>query len=268
MKRVQLFEFEDQQWFPNSMRIALTKLIVVLHKMIGLGDVMTKLISDALKKSEKNQVVDLGSGAGGPMPEVMGKLAKSQEFGNVRMILTDLFPNKEAITTIERLGNTKLSFQKKPVDATHLEKAPEGLKTMINSFHHMNPTQAKQILHSAYKSKQPILIYEMAENKIPLLIWWLMLPLSFIVMIIMVLFMTPFVRPMTFKQIFFTYIIPVIPLFYAWDGQASMPRIYTLKDVDELLEGLSDDSYIWEKGPAKKENGKSLGYYLFGMPTK
>ena len=45
MKRAQLFEFEDQKWFPNSMRIALTKLIVVLLKMIGTD----KLLAEKLK---------------------------------------------------------------------------------------------------------------------------------------------------------------------------------------------------------------------------
>ena len=242
----------------------MTKLIVVLHKMMGLDEVITQLISKALKKSSTNQIVDLGSGAGGAMPYVMESLNASEEHANTRMLLTDLYPNKEAIASIRKLNNPNLSFQETPVDATHLKDAPKGLKTMVNSFHHMNPEQAKQILTSAYESKQPILIYEMAENKIPLLLWWLLLPLSISIMLVMVWFMTPFVKPLTFKQLFFTYVIPVIPIFYAWDGQASMPRIYTLSDMDELLEGLSDESYVWEKEPAKNAKGKNQGYYVFG----
>jgi hypothetical protein len=44
---------------------------------------------------------------------------------------------------------------------------------------------------------------------------------------------------------------------YAWDGQASLPRMYTIKDLNELLEGLGSESYTWEKGYAKKKNGKN-----------
>ena len=79
--------------------------------------------------------------------------------------------------------------------------------------------------------------------------------------------MTPFVKPLTWRQIVFTYLIPIIPMCYAWDGQASLPRMYTLKDLDELLEGLGSESYTWEKGYAKKKNGKKQGTYLLGLPN-
>ena len=83
----------------------------------------------------------------------------------------------------------------------------------------------------------------------------------------MSLSMTPFVKPLTWKQLLFTYIIPVIPLCYAWDGQASMPRIYSFDDLDTLLEGLETPDFYWEMGYAKKGNGKKAGTYLVGYPT-
>lgn len=268
MKRVQLFEFEDQRWFPDSFRIALTKLIIVFHKMMGIGDILSHLISEALKKTNARQLVDLGSGAGGSMEYVMENILTRDPQSDVKMVLTDLYPNKDAIETINQLKNPHLSYYPTPVDATKLESAPEGLKTMINCFHHMPKKQARQILESASKSKQAILIYEMSENKMPLLLWWLFLPISIVIMITMVFFMTPFVKNLTFGQVFFTYIIPLIPLFYAWDGQASMPRIYTPKDVEELLEGLHSDGYTWTINSAKKSNGKALGYSVLGVPTQ
>ena len=202
------------------------------------------------------------------MPQVIDILNDTTEHANVKMILTDLYPNANTISDIKKLNKKNLNYSETSVNATKLGDAPKGLKTMINSFHHMNPTQAREILKSAHKNKQAILIYEMAENKIPLILWWLLLPLSIVIMLIMVWFMTPFVKPLTFKQLFFTYIIPVIPFLYAWDGQASMPRIYTLNDIDELLEGLNNESYTWTKGPAKKPNGRTMGYYILGMPSR
>ena len=75
------------------------------------------------------------------------------------------------------------------------------------------------------------------------------------------------VRPVTPQQLVFTYLIPLIPLFYAWDGQASMPRIYWLEDLEELLEGLEDPGYTWEKGHGTSKRGGKLGTYLLGMPV-
>ena len=79
--------------------------------------------------------------------------------------------------------------------------------------------------------------------------------------------MTPFVKPLTCRQIVFTYLIPIIPICYAWDGQASLPRMYSLKDLDHLLEGLGSENYIWHKDQLKKRNGKKQGTYLVGLPN-
>jgi hypothetical protein len=165
------------------------------------------------------------------------------------------------------ITSDNISYLNTSVDATNISKAPKGLKTMMNSFHHMRPKKARAILESAQRTHQPLLIYEMGDNNIPLLIWWLLLPISLVVLIILALFMTPFVKPLTWRQIVFTYLIPIIPICYAWDGQASLPRMYTLKDLELLLDGLGSENYTWEKGHAKKENGKKQGTYLLGLPN-
>ena len=267
MKRIQLFEFEDFSWFPGWLRICMTNLIVILQKMIGIPEVLSGLIANILRKKNLLNIVDLGSGSGGVMPEVMESLRNDQNLKNIQMVLTDLYPNQEMYKKYNINRNDQISYLETSVDATNIANAPEGLKTMINSFHHMPPKKARAILESAQRTNQPLLIYEMGVNNIPLLIWWLFLPISLIILIIMVLFMTPFVKPLTWRQIVFTYLIPIIPVCYAWDGQASLPRMYTLKDLDVLLEGLGSDNYTWEKGYAKKKNGKKQGTYLLGLPN-
>ena len=130
---------------------------------------------------------------------------------------------------------------------------------MIGSFHHMKPTTAKKILQSAQNNRQPILIYEVAKNNIPIFLWWLLLPISLTILILMSLIMTPFVRPLSLTQILFTYLIPIIPLVYAWDGQASLMRTYTFEDIESLLNGEKKDDYQWTIRDAKRENGRILG---------
>jgi hypothetical protein len=264
MKRIQLFEIEDFQWFPKSIRNSMTNLIMVLLRMMGTADVLGRLISEARKKYSFNQVVDLGSGSGGAMPETINKLNQSNPEAPVNLMLTDLYPNPEIIKQFE--DNDFIRYNKTSVDAESFRDVPEGLKTMINSFHHMPPQKAKNILKSASDAKQAILIYELAENKMPLIVWWLFLPISLCLLIVITLFMTPFVRPMSWQQIVFTYIIPVIPICYAWDGQASYPRTYSYDDLNAMLAEIEDSAYEWQVAPAKKDNGKNAGYYILGYP--
>lgn len=266
MKRLELFEFEDFDWLPGSIRTGVTNLIVVLHRLLGTSNVIANLIVQAGNKFNFSQIVDLGSGSGGAMPDVIAQINEKRSRDPINLILTDLHPNSDFIKEIAHLNLKNVSYDENAVDATNFSQTPEGLKTMVNSFHHMPPTTAKKILQSAQKNSEPILIYEMGENFVPTLLWWLLLPISLIVLIIMVLFMTPFVKPLTWKQLLFTYLIPIIPIVYAWDGQASTMRTYTFNDIKKLLDNSQDNRYIWKMGKAKKKNGKNLGYYLLGYP--
>ena len=268
MKRIQLFEFEDQSWFPDFMRSSLTKLIKVLLRLTGLAESATHLVKSKLKELNTQKLVDLGSGAGGVMIDVYQGLKKDNDLKNIQLTLTDLYPNQSVIKNINDLEDPNLKYLSRPVDATKLAEAPEGLKTIFNAFHHLPKDKARSVLQSSAKTNSPILIYEMSSNNIPLIIWWLLLPVSLVILIVMVLFMTPFVKQLTVKQIFFTYVIPIIPIAYAWDGQASFPRTYALSDFDELLKDVDQSSYKFEIELFKNTKGKTQGYYVFGKPLK
>ena len=242
----------------------MTNLIAVLHRIVGTEEVIACQIAGILKTHPCNNIVDLGSGSGGIMPGVLDRLRSDYGFNDLSLLLTDLYPNKDSMAQWD--GHEAIGYHPEPVDATNLKAAPEGLKTMINSFHHMEPENAREILRTAMVNKQPIFIYEMGKNNIPLPIWWLLLPVSLFILMLMVLFMTPFVRPLTWQQLLFTYIIPIIPVCYAWDGQASLPRMYTMEDLDTLLKDLQSLDYGWSKGDANKKNKKKLGTFLVGLP--
>jgi len=267
MKRLELFEFEDFQWLPNFLRSGVTNLIKVLHRLTGTPEVLSSLILSIKEKHNFEQIVDLGSGSGGPMLEVIKEINKSNSGNPVNLLLTDFYPNPKVVNNINSQKIVNVRYHESSLDAKDIEKAPKGLKTMIASFHHMKPSVAMEILHSAEKSKQALLIYEIAKNNVPVLIWWLLLPLSLIILIVMSLIMTLFVRPLSFTQLLFTYLIPIIPLVYAWDGQTSLMRTYTFEDIESLLGERNDNKYVWEISEAKKPNGKKAGYYILGYPV-
>lgn len=262
MKRRHVLEFEDLPSFPPWLRASVTDTIVVFARAIGIPKVLGDLVARALQEQDLTQIVDLGSGSGGVMPDVLDYLRAMPGLEQTELTMTDLYPNPDAL---RRFSDGPARFKHEPVDATNLAQAPRGLKTMVNSFHHLRPEQAKAVLRSAVDARQPILIYEMADNTMPFWMWVLALPIGLSLTAAMCLVFSAGVRPYSFKQFFFTYCIPLIPAFYAWDGQASMPRIYCLADLDELLEGLDRPDYTWEKGEAKNKTGQ--GIYLLGTPS-
>ena len=266
MKRVHVFEFADAPWFPSWMRTALTNVIVVLARVMGANDVLSVLVSRVLAEQKIDRVVDLGSGGGGVMPDVLEKVREHPDTAQASLVMTDLYPNDDAVERFNDPATPHLSYERSSVDATDLASAPSGLKTMVNCFHHMRPEQARSILRSARESRQPLLIYELGDNGLPFAVWCVGLLIGLPLVALSCLLFTPLSRPVSVRQLLFTYVIPLIPIVYAWDGQASMPRIYTLEDLDELLEGLAGDDYRWEKGHALNARGSKAGLYLLGLP--
>ena len=106
----------------------------------------------------------------------------------------------------------------------------------------------------------------MGTHFLPFIVWLLILPLSLAVNFISALILTPFCKPLTFGQLIFTYLIPIIPVCYAWDGQASLARIYSERDIKSLLIGLEKSSYNWVIKPGISKNRKKLGYCIIGYP--
>jgi hypothetical protein len=259
MKRIQLFELEDYPWFPHWLRACLTRLMVVMHQLLGTPADVASLLTRALRHTGQHTIVDLCSGGGGPMREVFRVLQAQPSGEQLSLTFTDLYPNREVAAEVNSGPNPALTYRLAPVNALQVPVELAGVRTMVGSFHHMNPATARSILQHARDSRQAICIVEMSDNSLPIALWWVSLPMIFL----MVFFLTPFARPLTWKQLVFTYLLPVIPLCFAWDGAVSNARTYTLDDLDQLLVGLETADYKWEKG---RITGKAKKLYLLGLP--
>ena len=261
MKRIQLFELEDYPWFPHWLRACLTRLMVVMHNLLDTPADIAALLTKAMRHTKQHTIVDLCSGGGGPMREVFRVLQAQPGGEQLNLTLTDLYPNQEVAAAINNGPNPALTYRLAPVDALQVPAELVGVRTMVGSFHHMNPATARRILQHARDSRQAICIYEMSDNSLPIALWWVSLPMLFL----MVFFLTPFARPLTWKQLLFTYLLPIIPLCFAWDGAVSNARTYTLDDMDQLLAGLETEDYKWEIG---RHTGKAKKLYLLGLPLQ
>lgn len=220
---------------------------------------MAGLVAEVLKKTDSSGIIDLCSGSGGPMPEVLNILQTQYGMEDVHLTMTDLYPDLRAAEMYNNQSDNNISYLSTPVDATDISVQMNGIRTIIGGFHHMTPYEAKKILESAQNDREPICIFEISDNNPPIWLWWVSIPIIFV----MTFFITPMVRPMSWQQLVFTYIIPIIPFCFAWDGAVSNARTYTLNDMDELLNQFQSNGYIWKKGSIE---GMTNQLYLIGLP--
>jgi ubiquinone/menaquinone biosynthesis C-methylase UbiE len=258
MKRIHAFEFEDLSWFPKNLRNYGTDFLQFGANTFDIYKDIVPILEKGLKSAGNNTILDIASGGGGSYIKLANHL-KAKE-NNIKIILTDYYPNIPAFERTQKFHPEVISFEEKSVDAMNVSKDLKGFRTQFLSLHHFNPKDAKKILQDAVNNKQPIGIFEAQQRDIKSLIPMILSPIS-------VLLMTPFIRPFKFDRILFTYLIPIIPLFVMWDGIVSVLRTHTNEELKSMVASLEgSDSFEWEI--ATTNSKPSNISYLLGTPKK
>src|SRR5262249_18310381 len=82
-----------------------------------------------------------------------------------------------------------------------------------------------------------------------------------------VLVLAPFIRPFRWSRLFWTYLVPALPLVLLFDVIVSILRIYSAPELRDLIAGL--DRYPWEMGRVRKIQWLPIpNTYLMGVPSK
>ena len=115
-----------------------------------------------------------------------------------------------------------------------------------------------RILADAARRKQPLLIFEATSRTAPGIATALVIPL-------MVLLLTPSIRPVSWLRIAFTYLIPVLPIIIFWDGLVSSLRTYSPAELLAMARESEEPGYRWTAGsiPVAGLGGVP---YLVGCP--
>jgi hypothetical protein len=173
--------------------------------------------------------------------------------------LTDLHPNERAVSAIERLGSESVRYLRESVDASNPPPGLSGVRSMFAFFHHLRPEAAREVLASAFRTGEPICIFEITDPTPAGILSCIMMP-------VYVLLLTPFVRPISIWQIVFTYLVPVLPLLIAWDGFVSTLRTYSPAELERMTSDLSDDTYEWDIGTVSHPILPIRFPYALGLP--
>ena len=287
MKRLHLFEVEDLAKCPDWIRNGVTAMIVVVHRWFGVPQVIASQLEPILADFDNQSavmVVDSCSGSGGPMPDALELLAATQEpTRSIRLLLTDIRPPSRLVGELHK-GDLSIQYLDRSVDAClpmmdqiDAEDVSNGsddqrsiagveavVRTLVCGFHHLAPEQARLFLLDAQQANQPLLIFELTDGTVPpRWLWWSTLLPNFLFGLLVSLF----ARPLSIRSVVFSFLLPVIPACFAWDGAVTSARIYREGEFHAMLATLpKTNRYRWE---FRTVPGAVVEYSLIvGRPVK
>lgn len=254
-----LFEFEDLAWFPDTIRESMTDYLRYLITKMDFYRPIVPLLIEGMNKLNTNQVIDLCSGGGGSIEQIQNELKRLSDT-DIKIILTDKYPNISAYQFLSAKTNGAISFVDTPVDAADVPLTLKGFRTIFSGFHHFDERSAKAVLKNAVDARSGIVIFDGGNKNI--------LAILFILIVhpIVFFFFTPFFKPFRFSRIFFTYIIPLIPFCTVWDGIVSIIRLYRPDELLQMAREVKPDTYHWNSGQKKSKFGLMVTF-LIGYPV-
>lgn len=259
MKRMQLVELEDLPWFPAVLRDGGTAYLALAERASGHAKRLVPPLERALAATGATRVVDLCSGAGGPVRVVADELAARGR--PVHVTLTDRYPNVASLAHATEGSDGRLTAHAAPVDATAVPEELTGFRTVFNAFHHFPPDVARRILADAVAKRQPIGVFEIVSREPLMLLALLASPL-------VVTLSVPFWRPFRWPWLLWTWVVPAMQPFVLWDGLVSWLRVYGVDELRELVAGLDAPDWEWDIGTLRLGDAPANATYLIGRPIR
>lgn len=256
MRAPRLFELEDQAWLPRPIRDAGTDHLRIMWEW-GAYQPIVRRLKEALVATGSRTIVDLCSGGGGPVVAVQRAL--EQAGLAVDVILTDRYPNVRTYQYARERSIGRIRFIDQPVDAAAVPEDLNGFRTMFGALHHFSQGAVRRTLQDAIAKRQPIAAFDMTRGTPP--------PPSMAILgnPLGVLLAAPFVRPFRWSRLFWTYLVPIVPLCLTWDAFVSGLRLHSVQGLQELVASLPPNDYVWQVGGEKFPRSIT---YVIGYPQR
>lgn len=257
-----LIEFEDLPGIPRAVRDGGTDLLDLLFGRVGFYRALAPRLIALMEATGTSTLVDLCSGGGGG---ALAMRAEMERLGrrDVDLLLTDRYPSEAAIARIGQLRDARVRYRAESVDALDAPRELRGIRTIFGALHHFVPTDAQRLMQSAVDASVPIALFDVAASptlrKFPVWIAPFAALVNMLALFVVALLLVPLVRPFRWSRVLLTYVVPLIPLLFAWDGTVSALRAYTPEELLAMTRAVrGGERYDWEAGRA----GSAL--YLVG----
>jgi len=263
VKRIRLFEWEDQPWLPAALRDCVTDHLRFTFGAPGAGNLretIARIVGPPLGRSMADRIVDVCSGGGGPLPAVLPLLER--DLGRpIGATLTDRFPNRRAFERAEEESGGRIRGELASISAWDVPPSLGPFETLFTAFHHFDPDDAQAILADAARKRRTIVVVEPFRRREALLVGLG----GFLRGVIL----TPRVGRMTLARALWTYPVPISAAVLGWDGFVSCLRAYSADEMLSLARGAASDGYVWSAG-VEPIPGSPLGLavtWLVGEPA-
>lgn len=253
MRRLHLFEFGDQPWLPPVLRDLLTDQLQHEIEARGVYRPIVARLARAMRRARCTGLIDLCSGAGGPVLGLRDELA-ARLGAAVDVVLTDRFPNLPAFARARRRAPAHVTAVERPVDARRVPAELTGFRTIFSAFHHFRPDDARAVLQDAVDRRAAIGVFEFTVRTPRA-------PLAMARAALRVWARAPLDLPRTPARLLLGCLVPVVPWMYFVDASVSHWRTYTPAELLAMTERLRGPPHRWEVG---REGGVT---YLIGVPT-
>ncbi len=260
MKRLHLIEFHDMGWVPTAWRDTLTDFMAFFAVRFNVYHPVLPQLELHIQRLRVSQIVDLCSGGAGPVRTLLRHI-RTIDGRAINVILTDKYPNLAAFKKAKEEAGEGIDYLDSSIDATDVPQQLFGFRTLFASFHHFRPDHARSILQDASSKSQGIAVFEYTERNA--LVWAIPILLT----PVFIWLCMPFVRPMTWRHLLWTYVLPIVPVIGAWDGFVSCLRTYSPVELRKLTENCGAPGYKWEIGRIRSF-GACRVTYLFGYPSE
>lgn len=152
---------------------------------------------------------------------------------------------------VKQITNINLS------DVAKSTNSCEKIVISINNAHLLSDAELVEQIKKMTEVFDQIIIGEGNNKSVRQVIGMLLLsPL-------VALFCGPFVKPLKWSRLFFTYIIPLVPIMIAWDGIVALFKIRSPEKIKILAESNLPKNWIWTSGKSQNNRGGFV-IYLHG----
>jgi hypothetical protein len=264
LRRLQLFEWEDQPWLPTPIRDFITDHLRYtsnerMRHPVNLA--MAERLMTLLRKTGQRRIVDLCAGGGGPLPDIC-RIFENELGYPVEILLTDLYPNARAFRQLEAESGGRIKARYDSTSAFDVPADLDGVRTVFTAFHHFKPEDARLILGDAVRKRAPIAVFEPLERTVRCV------ALVGVMSLLRGFTHTPRLGSLTRARLLLTYVLPIAPAVFAWDGMVSALRSYNSNELRDLAFSITGDGYRWEWGrfDVRGPYGSMPTTYLIGFP--
>lgn len=209
-------ELEDHSWFPPVLRKFQTEFIGFVVARFNVYDGFVKHLNTLSLPAQP--LTDLCSGSGEPAIHIF---KKSHCF--THLFLSDKYPASQVVKS----GEDSYAMARK--DVLEMEFNPGTCYSMFNAFHHFSDEDQLRIIRKLHHSGSTAFLAEILE---PDIICFLKVLFT---TTIGCLLLTPFIRPFSFRRLFFTYLLPVNILTITYDGLVSVLKSRTANHYRKLF---------------------------------